>query len=261
MYRLEESILVPLADTTAAGYPSPFQLILFQHIADKPNTQDMPSVHPSTLRQIVPFLFLPAGIGLLFEIAIAPSVALKVLAFALALFCPELARMAWIDLKNIELVTLAEAPATAVEKVPFAAAAVTTQLEKTALLAEQSLRSQGLLNRFYAVVVSTIALEATGFYLTFASLPVGAIVIVLIQFWFNLLANIQLYPDRSVSVVSFGIRDRRAVLVVNAITAGLLCLWPLQPLRLGLAIALSALTTLFLTIKYGFLKPELLKSE
>ncbi len=163
--------------------------------------------------------------------AIAPSLAQKILAFALALFCPELARMAWIDLKNIELVTVVE----------------------TSTAASQPSQQ---LNRFYAVVVSTIALEATGFYLTFGSLPVGAIVIVLSQFWFNLLASIQLYPAKSVPVVSFGILDRQAILAVNAVTAGLLCLWPIQSMRLGLAIALLVLVTLFLTIKYGFPKAE-----
>lgn len=215
----------------------------------------MLSVHTPTLRKMVPFLFLPAGMGLLFEIAIAPSAAQKILAIALALFCPELTRMAWVDLQNIELLTIAKTSSATVNTVsPTLAAAATAQPKMTEPSAQPQQSQQ--LNRFRTVVVSTVALEATGFYLTFASLPVGAVMIVLSQFWFNLLANIQLHPAEPVPIVSLGIQDRQAVLTVNAITAGLLCLWPIQSMRLGLAVALLVLTTLFLAVKYGFHRSE-----
>ncbi len=214
----------------------------------------MLSVHTPTLRKMVPFLFLPAGMGLLFEIAIAPSAAQKILALALALFCPELTRMAWVDLQNIELLTIAKTSSETVDTGSPTIAAATAQPKMTEPSAQPQQSQQ--LNRFRTVVVSTIALEVTGFYLTFASLPVGAVMIVLSQFWFNLLASIQLHPAKPVPIVSLGIQDRQAVLTVNAITAGLLCLWPIQSMRLGLAVALLALTTLFLAVKYGFHRSE-----
>lgn len=214
----------------------------------------MPLVHPPTLRKMVPFLFLPAGIGLLFEIAIAPTTAQKILALALAIFCPELTRMAWIDLKNIEALTLAEPVPAAVNAVsPTAIAAA--QPKTTEPAAEQSWQTQQL-KRFHAAVVSTIVLEATGYYLTLVSLHVGATAIILSQVWFNLLAAVQLHPAKTVPVISFGIRERQAVLAVNAITVGLLCLWPIPSMRLELAVALLSLITLFLVIKYGFVKSE-----
>jgi len=164
--------------------------------------------------------------------------------------------MAWIDLKNIEIIATDQASATVTNTVSSTASSTVTpsisatQIEPSAEHLDQTQQ----LHRFRTVVVSTIVLEATGFYLTFLSLPVGATAIMLSQVWFNLLAAVQLQPSQPVPVVPFGIRDRRAVLAVNAITAGLLCLWPIPSMRLGLAVALLTLVTLFLAIKYGYLK-------
>lgn len=176
-------------------------------------------------RSLVPVLFLPAGLGLLIEIFAAATTAERVLAAAIALFCPELAWMAWVDLSNV--------------------AAVTQQAEQ---MAEQPRDSR--LNRFHAVVISTIVLEVTGFYLAMLSLPGGAIAVIFSQIWFNLLATVQLYPGQTPAIVPFGRADRRAVLVANGIGLGLLGLWFWQEIRIGLASGLFLLIIIFLLIKY-----------
>ena len=178
-------------------------------------------------RSLVPVLFLPAGLGLLIEIFAAATTAERVLAAAIALFCPELARMAWVDLSNV--------------------AAVTQQTEQVAeQMAEQPRDSR--LNRFHAVVISTIVLEITGFYLAMLSLPGGAIAVIFSQIWFNLLADIQLYPGQTPAIVPFGRADRRAVLIANGIGLGLLGLWFWQEIRIWLASGLFLLIIIFLLI-------------
>ena len=182
-------------------------------------------------RLIVPSLFLPAGVGLLAEIFQAPTVPEKVLTFALALFCPELARMAFVDLENI--------------------ASIAKTTNDSAINAR--------LSRFRIVVISTIELEIIGFYLAVLFvpfsrsllLPFGAIAIIFSQLWFNLLADIQLWPTEIPSIQPWGSGQRLPVLVANAIGLGLLSLWIIPEIRLWLAIGLATLIILFLLIKYA----------
>ena len=216
----------------------------------------MPSLQRMTLRQIVPLIFLPAGVGLLFQITLSSSAAQTILAIALTIFCPELARMAWIDLKNIEVLTASASPA--LEKQVMQTAA--TQQEKPTSSTNSFLQAQQI-KQFHTVIVSTIALEATGFYLSLYSLPAGAIVIILSQLWFNSLASVQLYPGRSLPVVRCSAKDRKAVLILNALTAGLLCFWPVTSAQLGLSIALLVLVALYLAVKYLLLQPEETKAN
>lgn len=182
-------------------------------------------------RFIVPFLFLPAGLGLLIEIFQAPTAPERIVTFALALFCLELARMAFVDLENVASV---------------------------AETANDSM-TDSRLSHFRTVVISTIALEIVGFYLAalFAPfsqpllLPVGAIIIIFSQLWFNLLAGIQLWPTGVPSIEPWGIGQRLPVLIANAIGLGLLGLWIIPEIRLWLAIGLATLIILFLLIKYA----------
>lgn len=214
----------------------------------------MSSLQHVMLRQGIPLLFLPAGIGLLFQSFLFPSAAQTILAIALAIFCPELARMAWIDLKNIETIAAStntlstDTLSTSTTPEPAAAAKQNTSdaLSKASLLTQQ-------LKDFHTVVVSTIALEATGFYLSLVSPPLGAIVIISSQLWFNLLANIQLHPNKAVPIVPCGIADRKAILSVNILTTVLLCLWPIASARLSLSLALLTLVILYLITKYIFI--------
>ncbi|MEO1636571.1 MAG: hypothetical protein AAFS04_15985 [Cyanobacteria bacterium J06631_9] len=182
-------------------------------------------------RLIVPFLFLPAGLGLLAEIFQAPTVPEKIVTFALALFCLELARMAFVDLENVASVAGAA----------------------------NDLLADARLSHFRIIVISTIALEIVGFclaalFVPFSQpllLPFGAIVIISSQLWFNLLAGIQLWPTEVPAIQPWGIRQRLPVLIANVIGLGLLGLWVISEIRLWLALGLAMLIILFLLIKYA----------
>lgn len=218
-----------------------------------------------TFSQLVPFFLLPAEIGLLTQIATVPSTAQKILAIALALFCPELTRMAWVDLRDATAVenrvkeTVSESA-----KPPEEVAHVQKETPPERKLAGQTKdriatqtkpQTDKQITRFRRVVISTIVLEATGFYLAWRSLPVGAIVIIFSQLWFNLLAGVQIHPAAQPPVVPFPLSRRKAVLVANAIALSLLCLWPISAIRQIIAIGLLTLISIFLIVKYGFSHP------
>ena len=177
--------------------------------------------------RFIPFLFLPSELALLFQVATSATVAERLLALSLALFCPELVYMAQVDLEN--------------------AAAV-------AALAASPEEEDSRLSHFRKVVISTIVLEATGFYAAFFSLQGGAIIIIFSQVWFNLLAGIQLFPNEALKIVPFGIAERQAVLAANALGLGLLCLWFIEAAQVWLAAGLLGLIVLFLITKYEVIK-------
>ncbi len=182
------------------------------------------------IKQFVPLFFAPAGIGLIWQAVYHETVAQQLLALALALFCPELARMAKVDLDNV--------------------AATMQQVEDARLY------------RFLSVVNSTIVLELLGFYTALVSLPAGAVAIVCSQLWFNLLAELQLQPGQTPAVVSFGLSSRIPVLLANIVGLFFLSLWfvlaPASELTFGVVIqvrrwlggGMLALVVLFLLIKY-----------
>ena len=183
---------------------------------------------PSLVSRLIPLLFVPPGLALLLQVATSATVAEQLLALALALFCPELARLAQIDLENAAVADLVASPQ------------------------EEDSR----IRHFRRIVVSTIVLEATGFYTTFFSLQWGAILIIFSQIWFNSLAGIQILPsetsaEKALQVVSFGIAERQAVLAANISGLGLLCFWFIESAQIWLASGLLSLAVLFLVIKYG----------
>ena len=171
--------------------------------------------------------------------------------------------MAWLDLKDIEAISATTSrieaqtskaqTSTAKATDPNAIQATAAQ-ETPEDFADKAVTEVRQLKRFLIVVVSTIALEATGFYLSLISLPAGALVIISSQFWFNLLANVQLHPENAIQVVPYGVEERWVILAVNGITTGLLCLWPIQTIQLWLAAALLILVTLYLAAKYIFFR-------
>jgi hypothetical protein len=217
--------------------------------------------------RFIPLLFLPPGSGLLFHSATSATLAERLLALALALFCPELAHMAQVDLDNIAAIlrrngytplensfasvitVLRQPPSPFVE--PDAEDAHAEDANTVAQRSSAHLPEDSRLNRFYKVTTSTIVLEIVGFYLALLSLQWGALLIILSQIWFNLLAAVQLHAKETPAVVSFGIADRQAVLVANAIGFGLLCSWPIEAARTWLASGLLVLIVLFLIMKYG----------
>ncbi|MEM6451966.1 MAG: hypothetical protein AAF703_16835 [Cyanobacteria bacterium P01_D01_bin.105] len=194
-------------------------------------------------------LFLPAIVMLLTHIvraqAIATTTAALLITIALLLFCIELARMAYVDLNNVAMT----------------AALLSSQTELKAATPETAAQAKdySLLNRFFGITISTIALELSGFYLALFSLQWGALIVIFSQLWFNLLAGIQLFPNHSPAIVPFGIKQRIDVLAANSVAICLLCLWPISAMKLVVGIGLLTLITLFLLLKYAPFAYESLK--
>ena len=162
--------------------------------------------------------FLPAGLALFAHAIGSAPLAERILALALTLFCIELTYMAFVDLRDIAAIAQPQDPQ---------------------------------IQRFRKVTYSTIVLEVVGFYTALGSLPIGALIIIASQLWFNLLARIQLWPQEIPAIVSLPATDRRAVLIANGVGIGLLGLWPIQEIRTWSASGLLILITLFLVIKYS----------
>ncbi len=174
------------------------------------------------IRLLVPLLFFPAGAGLLIHLFQLQPLSERLLAAALALFCPELARMAWVDLENISKVKAQQ---------------------------EDSYLGDHL-RRFYIVVVGTIVLELLGFYSALLSLQWGGLIVIFSQLWFNLLAGIQLCPQEMPAASELGVSERWPILAANAVGIALLGLWFISSIRVWLAGGLLLLIIIFLLLKY-----------
>lgn len=190
------------------------------------------------VRRFIYLLFVPATIGLAWHALYSATLAQQLLASALVLFCIELAIMAKVDLDSIAAVREAAHP----------------------------LELNQPLNQFLFVVVSTVVLELLGFYAALFSLPIGALVVVFSQLWFNLLAQIQLRLGQSPALIPFSIAQRLPVVLANGLGLGLISLWfaptlsSILPLELSSGIVMQmrrwisggllALVLLFLLVKY-----------
>jgi hypothetical protein len=214
---------------------------------------------PFWIPRFTPLLFLLPGLGLLFQAATSATAtsAERLLSLAIALFCPELARMAQVDLDNIAAILERNAQAILEQHAqrqnlePVAQQADLSPPEDS--LPEDSLSEDSRLHHFYKVTISTIALEIVGFYLSLLSLQWGALTLIFSQIWFNLLAGVQLSPKETPAITPLGIAERQAVLAANAIGFGLLCCWSIKAVQVWLALGLLVLVALFLVIKYGVL--------
>jgi hypothetical protein len=112
------------------------------------------------------------------------------------------------------------------------------------------------LDRFRWVTYSTIGLEILGFGLAFWHLGWGAIVVLLSQVWFNLLAGVQLQPDgepltQDALIKNLGWRDRGIILVADGLGILLSGFWAIGWAPLGMAIGLLAMVLIYGVIKYS----------
>lgn len=190
---------------------------------------------------LVSLLFLPAGVGFLVQVFTAGTLPESLIALALGLFCPELARMAFVDLDNIDAIAeqhLSQEASQSTAEPSAAGSAVESPIEDTRL------------RHFLRIVISTIVLELIGFYVALVSLPLGAGIVIFSQLWFNLLAGIQLWPGQTPAITSFGIAERGAVLSANMLGLVFLSCWPISSLQVWLSSGLLILIVLFLVIKY-----------
>lgn len=109
--------------------------------------------------------------------------------------------------------------------------------------------SDARLDRFYAVTVMTIALEWVGMYGAQGSLWVGAAVILMSQVGFNLFAGVQLLPDQTEPIVTFGIRDRALVLAADSVGVGLVSVGMAGVMPLGMASGLLGMVIIYGGVK------------
>jgi hypothetical protein len=142
-------------------------------------------------------LYAPAIAALLWQSIVQPDLAQKLLAIALLLLSLDLLKMAIFDLEQVALVQ---------SRWPKSS-------DPTVLIDESDPR----LVWFRRVTIVTIVFELIGLYGSCFSLAWGAIVILLSQVGFNLFAQVQLLPDQSEMIQSFGIRDRAIVLIADGL--------------------------------------------
>jgi hypothetical protein len=164
-------------------------------------------------------LFLPASLGLLAQVFGGDKLSHQLLALALLLLCIDQARMAVVDLENVKQV-------------------------------KQQVQDPRLDN-FYWVTVSTIVLELLGFYGSYIWLGWGAILVLLSQVWFNVLAGVQLQPGEENPIQTWGIPERSIVLIADGIGIILVSLWIAQIAPLWMALGLLAMVLIYGWLKYG----------
>jgi hypothetical protein len=164
-------------------------------------------------------LFFPASLGLLSQVIGRNELSSQLLALALLILCIDQARMAVVDLENVQQV-------------------------------KQQVQDARL-NNFYRVTISTVVLELLGFYGSSFWLGWGAILVLLSQVWFNVLAGIQLQPMEENPIQSWGIPERSIVLLADGIGLILVGLWILQIAPLWMASGLLAMIVIYGWLKYA----------
>lgn len=111
------------------------------------------------------------------------------------------------------------------------------------------------LERFHSVTLSTIFIELIGFYTGVLWIGWGALIVLLSQIWFNLLAGIQLHPEGSSPMQPCGRADRLPVLVADGVGLGLVSLWIAGIASLWVAALLLGIVLVYGWVKY--LQPRL----
>ncbi len=164
-------------------------------------------------------LFFPASLGLLAQVFGANELSHQLIALALLLLCIDQARMAVVDLEQVEQVK---------QRVqdPF-------------------------LDNFHRVTVSTIVLELLGFYGSYIWLGWGAILVLLSQVWFNVLAGVQLQLTEENPIQTWGISERRIVLIADGVGIILVGLWIAQIAPFWMGSGLLAMVVIYGWVKYS----------
>jgi hypothetical protein len=166
-------------------------------------------------------LFSMAGLGLAVQGVLATDWASRLLSLALLCLCADQARMAIVDLRNIQTIATVH-------------------------------KDDPRLAWFHKITISTIILELLGFYLAWYQLGGGALLVLASQVWFNGLAGVQLDPDAAEPIQAWGLRDRALVLVADGVGIGLTLLWIRAIDQLPVAIGLLAMVLIYGLVKYRF---------
>lgn len=171
---------------------------------------------PWPLRLLVVSFWIAAG-GIVYR-SLTPQqpVGTLTIAVALALVCVDQGRMAWVDLRNIHQLSLADD------------------------------RVVG----FTIVTAITIVWELIGFYLAWQYLVLGMVVMLASQLFFNTVAQIQLYPQSLEPIRPFPFQARWPVLLANAVALGLIALWQADHWRQLTSGLWLAMVVIYLIAKY-----------
>lgn len=165
-------------------------------------------------------LFIPAGLGLAWQVCSGQGLAHSLLALGLMLMTIEQARMAMID------------------------------LEQTAIVAQQTTDIR--LIRFYRVLWVTITGELVGFYLAALGwLGWGAAIIMVSLTGFNLAAGLRLDTGANQPLQPLPLNQRLGVLLADGVALGLVILWLNNITRLWIGTGLLAICLGFQGIKLG----------
>ncbi|BAZ41734.1 hypothetical protein NIES4101_77020 [Calothrix sp. NIES-4101] len=162
-------------------------------------------------------LFFPACMGILGQAIWAKELTSQIIAIAMFFFCIEQARMAVKDLNQI-----ADA---------------------------KQLVSDIRLDNFYIVTVITIAIELVGFYGSSVWLGWGAIIILLSQVWFNLLAKIKIQTSAKNIIENWKISERLPVLIADIVGLILVSVWMLKFASFWISLILGGMVVVYLSIK------------
>ncbi|AFZ02610.1 hypothetical protein [Calothrix sp. PCC 6303] len=169
------------------------------------------------ISQTIFLFFFPACLSILKQVIFGTELTHRLLALGTFLFCIEQARMAVKDLQKIRDA-----------KKQF---------------------TDHRLEIFYRITISTIVIELLGFYLCSVWFGWGAIVILITQIWFNLFANLKIDLDSDISLQTWKITERIAVLSADIGGLILVILW-----MQGIASDLIAWGLFGMVILYGSIK-------
>ena len=168
--------------------------------------------------RFIPLLFLPAGVGLLGQILADGCLDQRLLALGFLLLAVDQARMASLDLANIQLVQARIA----------SLGAATASSSFTALI---------------RLTWGTIFWELVGFYGGAFNLGWGIILVLSSQVCFNALARIHLKPNAEDPLVPKPLGERGGLVLANGCGIGLMLLWlaRITPLTIVLGLWVIAL--------------------
>ena len=169
-------------------------------------------------RFILFLLFFPASLAIMRQIFVSVDLSFSILALGTFAMCLEQARMAAVDLQQIDHFQ---------EKI-----------------------NDFRLDNFFMVTISTIVLELVGFYLAAFCLGWGALIVLISQIWFHCLAKIQLQPTTD-KIIDYGIMPRLPVLFADGIGIMFVVLWLEKIAPLIMATTLTAMLLIYGGIKYG----------
>lgn len=139
------------------------------------------------------FLFFPASLGVLGQVFQPQMLHHQLLAWGLFLLAIDQAKMAVLDLEQIETIT------------------------------HQTLDPR--LTRFYWVTTSTIVIELIGFYLAARYLGVGILLVLGSQVWFNALVRIRIDPTQINPIQTKPYLEKVLLFLANLLGMGLISLW------------------------------------